>query len=120
MKKKHIIILLSTLIIGIVLGGSIVGIYSHNKIKSILEKPTAEKFKQKAIRMLNLEDEQLKQIEPQINKFSVNAYTYASDSREKIYLCYDSLYNAVKPYLNDKQSQKFEKRLNHLKSETGK
>jgi len=113
MNKKHILILISTLVIGILIGGTIVGIYSHNKIKMYREAPTEERFRQRTMHMINPDSEQLKKIEPMINDFSGKAFDYSKEYRSKLYAEYDSLYTKLKPYLNEKQIQKFEKIQSH-------
>jgi len=120
MKKKNVIMLMATLIIGIIIGGLGMGLYSHHKMKSISENPTKERFKQRIEHMLNPDEAQLKQIEPTLDKFSENAYALSKDHQNKMYNSFDSLYIVLKPLLQEEQQQKFEKKLNHFKTEISK
>jgi uncharacterized membrane protein (DUF106 family) len=120
MKKKNVIMLVATLIIGIIIGGLAMGIYSHHKLKSMSEPSSKDKFKQRIEHMLNPDEAQLKQIEPSLDKFSDNAYSLLKDHQNKMYNTFDSLYITLKPLLKEEQSQKFEKRLNHFKTEISK
>ena len=120
MKKKNVIMLVATLIIGIIIGGLGMGLYSHHKMKSISESPSKDRFKQRVEHLLNPDEAQLKQIEPTLDKFSENAFMLSKDHQNKMYNAFDSLYINLKPLLKDEQKQKFEKRLNHYKSEISK
>jgi hypothetical protein len=120
MKKKSIIMLIATLIIGIVIGAAGMGIFHHLKGKSASEIPTKEKFIQKTVHMLNPDDSQLKQIQPIIDKYSEKAYLYTKDHMALMYSNFNSMYNELMPFLNDKQKEKIEKKLNHIKTEIGK
>ncbi|MDD5361206.1 MAG: hypothetical protein PHN88_03680 [Ignavibacteria bacterium] len=120
MKKKHIIILLSTLIIGIIIGGLAMGIYSHKRMNSYMENPTPEKLKSRNMHMLDPDVSQLKQIEPILDKYSVKAYNALKENEFRMYTMYDSLYQELKPLLNETQQDKFEKKLNRIKTKIGK
>jgi SAM-dependent MidA family methyltransferase len=89
-------------------------------MKSALESVSKDKFKQKVEHMLNPDESQLKQIGPIVDKFSEKAYTQTKDYKNKMYESFDSLYIELKPLLKDEQKQKFEKRLNHIKTEISK
>jgi amino acid permease len=120
MKKKSVIMLLSTLIIGIIIGAAAMNFISHRKFKSFSETPTKENISKKIVRMVDPDEAQLKQIQPVIDKYSEKAYILSKENMGKMFNSFDSLYIELKPFLNDKQKQNFEKKINHIKTELGK
>jgi len=120
MKKKSIFMLLGTLVIGIIIGGVFMGIFTHHKWKTFSEPPTKEKFVQRTIHMIDPDEAQLNQIKPIIDKYSEKAYTFSKENMNLMSANFESLYSELKPFLTDKQKQKFENRINHIKSEIGK
>jgi hypothetical protein len=108
--------LLGTLIIGIIIGSAGMGIYSHMNSKSIFEVPSKEKFIQRTTRLLDPDAAQLKQIQPIIDRYSEKAYMLAKEQSNQMFGNFNSMYNELMPYLNDKQKEKIEKKLNHIKS----
>jgi len=119
MKKKSVIMLLCTLIVGIIIGASGMGIFSHMKAKSMYEVPSKEKFVQKTIHMLDPDEAQLKQIQPIIDKYSEKAYLLTKEHSSALFTNFNSMYNELMPLLTDKQKEKIEKKLNHIKSVIG-
>jgi hypothetical protein len=116
MKKKYIIMLVCTLIIGIAIGAMSSGLFFHKKDNRMIVAPTKDYFKQKAMHLLKPDDKQLMQIESSINKFSEKAFLFEKDNNLKMYNALDSLYIELKPVLTQEQKDKFEKRLTHLNS----
>jgi len=116
MKKKSLIMLLGTLIVGIIIGSAGMGIYSHMNSKSIFEVPSKEKFIQRTTRMLDPDAAQLKQIQPIIDRYSEKAYILTKEQSNQMFGNFNSMYNELVPYLNDKQKERIEKKLNHIKS----
>ena len=112
--------LLGTLLIGIVIGGVFMGIFTHHKWKSFSEPPTKEKFVQRTIHMLDPDEAQLIKINPIIEKYSEKAYLYTKENMDLMSANFESLYSELKPFLNDKQKQKFEDKISRIKSRTGK
>ena len=116
MKKKHVIlIMLGTLIIGILIGGTVMGIFSHKRMKLFTETPSQEIIKQKIVRMLDIDDAQLKQVEPTINNFSERTFMLMKDHKNQMFNSINALNEELKPYLNDKQKEKFDKILTKIK-----
>jgi uncharacterized membrane protein YgaE (UPF0421/DUF939 family) len=120
MKKKSIFMLLGTLVIGIIIGAVFMSIFTHHKWKTFSEPPTKEKFIQRTIRMIDPDETQLSKISPIIDKYSEKAYLYTKENMELMSANFESLYSELKPFLNDKQKQKFEKKINNIKSGIGK
>ena len=116
MKKKSLIMLLGTLIVGIIIGSAGMGIYTHMNSKSIFEVPSKEKFIQRTTRLLDPDAAQLKQIQPIIDRYSEKAYMLTKEQSNQMFGNFNSMYNELVPYLNDKQKEKIEKKLNHIKS----
>jgi hypothetical protein len=116
MKKKYIIMLVCTLLIGIGIGVLSSGFYFNKKSSRMIVAPTKDFFKQKAMRLLRPDDKQLMQIESTINKFSDKAFLLEKDNNLKMYNALDSLYIELKPVLTQEQKDKFEKRLTHINS----
>jgi hypothetical protein len=116
MKKKYIIMLIGTLVIGIVIGVLASGIYFNKKSNRLIVAPTKEYFKQKAVHLLKLDEAQLKQFDNSLDKFSDKAYFIEKDNNFKMYNALDSLYIELKPALTQEQKDKFEKRLTHINS----
>jgi hypothetical protein len=116
MKKKSLIMLLGTLIVGIIIGSAGMGIYSHMNSKSIFEVPSKEKFIQRTTRMLDPDAAQLKQIQPIIDRYSEKAYLLTKEHSNQMFTNFNSMYVELMPYLNDKQKEKIDKKINHIKS----
>jgi len=110
--------LLSTLIIGIIIGGLLMGTLNSRKARYAFETPSKDKFNQRIERLVRPDENQKKQMEPIIDNFSEKAYTLEKEHMDKMYSTLDSLYIALKPLLNDTQKQNFEKRLSHIKAKT--
>jgi MFS superfamily sulfate permease-like transporter len=120
MKKKYIVMLVCTLIIGIVIGILSSGLFFNKKSNRLIVAPTKDFFKQKAVHLIKPDDKQLMQIESSVNKFSEKMYLLEKENNSKIYNNIDSLYIEIKPALTQEQKDKFEKRLNHINSEISK
>lgn len=112
--------LVSTLIIGIIIGLLSSGLFFHKKINRMIVSPNKEFFKQKVIRLLKPGEIQLRQLDSSINKFSEKMYLLEKENNSKMYNTIDSLYKELKPALTEEQSDKFEKRLTHINSEISK
>jgi len=116
MKKKYIIMLISTFAIGIIIGVLSTGVYFNKKSPRLIVAPNKDYFQQKAVRLLKLDNAQLKQFENSLNKFSERAYSIEKESNFKMYSTLDSLYIELKPALSIEQRDKFEKKLTHINS----
>jgi MFS superfamily sulfate permease-like transporter len=114
MKKKYIIMLISTFVIGIIIGVLTSGVYYSKKSPRLIVAPNKEYFQQKAVRLLKLDSAQLKQFENSLNKFSEKAYLIEKESNFKMYNTLDSLYTELKPALTTEQKEKFEKKLSNI------
>jgi hypothetical protein len=117
MRKKTLVMLLGTLLIGIIIGALAMSIFTHRRWKSFSEPPTKERFIQKTTHLIDPDETQLKQIKPIIEKYSEKAYVLVKENSNQMFATFDSLYTELKPFLNDNQKQKFEKKINKLKSE---
>ncbi|MCE1166284.1 MAG: hypothetical protein LWX07_12875 [Bacteroidetes bacterium] len=120
MKKKHILILTATLFIGIVIGALSMGIYSHKRMNIYSEIPPVEDIKRRYIKTIEPDATQLNTIGPILDRYSANAYNTMKESQTKMYLLNEYLYNELKPILNETQKEKFEKRINRIKTRIGK
>jgi MFS superfamily sulfate permease-like transporter len=116
MKKKYIIMLISTLVIGIVIGVLTSSVYFNKRIPRLIVAPNKDYFQQKAVRLLELDNAQLKKFESSLNKFSERAYSIENENNLKMYNTLDSLYIELKPALTSEQKDKFEKRLTRINS----
>jgi hypothetical protein len=116
MRKKYIIMLICTLVIGITIGVLTSGIFFNKKSNRLIVEPDKEYFKQKALNLLKPDDRQLIQFESALNKFSDKAYFIEKDNNLKMYNALDSLYIELKPALTPEQKEKFEKRLTRINS----
>jgi hypothetical protein len=116
MKKKYITMLISTLIIGIVIGTLTSGIFFNKRINHLIVAPTTDCFKQKVINLLKPDEEQLKLFDNSLNKFSDRAYLIEKDNNDKMYNTLDSLYIELKPALTPEQKDKLEKKLIYIYS----
>ena len=108
--------LLSTFVIGMVIGILTSNVYFSRKIPRLIVAPNKDYFQQKAVRLLDLNNAQLKQFESSLNKFSERAFTIENESNSKMYNTLDSLYIELKPALTPEQKDKFEKRLTRINS----
>jgi hypothetical protein len=116
MRKRYIIMFVSTLIIGIAIGFLASNYYLHKKGNRLIVEPTKEYFREKAIRLLKLDETQIKQFESTLTKFSDKAYNIEKENNVKMYNTLDSLYIELKPALTPEQTERFEKRLSKIKS----
>lgn len=108
--------LISTFVIGIIIGVLTTGVYFNKKSPRLIVAPNKEYFQQKAVRLLKLDNTQLKQFESSLNKFSEKAFSIEEESNLKMYNTLDSLYIELKPALTQEQKDKFEKRLTRINS----
>ena len=108
--------LISTLIIGIIIGVFTSSIYFNKRSNHLIMAPNKDNFKQKAIHLLKPDEKQLKQFDNSLNKFSEKIYLIEKDNNNRMYNTLDSLYIELKPALTPEQKDKFEKRLTHINS----
>lgn len=108
--------LVSTLIIGIVIGVLAPGLFYSKRSNKLIVAPTKDYFKQKAIHLIKIDEEQLKQFDSSLNKFSERAYLIEMDNNRKMYNALDSLFIELKPALTPEQKDRFEKKLTHINS----
>ncbi|HEY5125260.1 MAG TPA: hypothetical protein VIK14_16135 [Ignavibacteria bacterium] len=116
MKKKYITMLISTLIIGSVIGTLTSGIFFNKRSNHLIVAPTTDYFKQKVINLLKPDEEQLKLFDNSLNKFSDRAYLIEKDNNDKMYNTLDSLYIELKPALTPEQKDKLEKKIIYIYS----
>jgi len=103
--------LISTFVIGIIIGVLSTGVYFNKKSPRLIVATNKDYFQQKAVRLLKLDNAQLKQFENSLNKFSERAYSIEKESNFKMYNTLDSLYIELKPALSNEQRDKFEMQL---------
>jgi len=115
-RKKIILIISGTLLMGILIGITAMSMFSEKNKKLYSEVPTIESIKQKVIQKLELDDAQIKQIEPFLNTYSAKASELTKEHLSQLLASFEIFYSESKPYLNEKQKEKFEKRINRLKS----
>lgn len=108
--------LISTLIIGIVIGLLSSNMFFNKKSNRFFVEPSKEHFKQKAVHLIKPDEAQLRQIENSISKFSDKMYLIERENNLKMYNTIDSFYIEIKPVLTQEQKEKFEKRLSRFNS----
>jgi hypothetical protein len=116
MRKRYIIMFVSTLIIGIVIGTLASYFFFGKKNSRLIVEPSKEYFREKAMRLIRPDEAQIKQFESALTKFSDKAYNIEKENNVKMYNTLDSLYLELKPALTPEQTERFEKRLSKIKS----
>lgn len=119
MKKKTLLMLVGTLVIGIVIGAVGMSIFTSKKWKSYSEPITKERFTQKIIRIIEPNEEQLAKIKSIIEQHGERASSISKENSERIVENLESLYRELTPFLNETQKQKFENKINRIKQKFG-
>jgi hypothetical protein len=114
MKKRYIVMLICTLLIGIAIGFLTSSVYFNKKGSHLIVAPNKDYFKQKAVHLLKLDEAQHKQFDSSLDKFSEKAYLIEKENNFNMYNTLDSLYLELKPALTQDQKEKFEKRLEKI------
>ena len=114
MKKriKPIIILLSTLVIGIVLGFLVAGHHMHQRINKFQRWADPDGFVQMVQNRLDLTEEQREQVLPVIEKYANKSTSLRLDCHNQHQTIIDSMRQELIPYLNEDQVEKFDQCMN--------
>ncbi len=121
-KKKSISIIVSTLILGVILGGLASGIFMHHHRGRLMEMRHKSGFIREFERIVNPADEQqAAEIREILDEFHQEFRTLGDGHFEKIQALFDSLKNRLEPILTDEQRRRLDhrhKRMRFCKEKT--
>jgi len=108
MKIKPILMFAIILVIGFVIGFLVSGQITRRKHKAFIEQRTHEGYKKRFYYMLELDQEQMKKIDPVLDKYADNNQLLVRSFREKLGAQRDSLKDEIKAFLTDEQLEKLQ------------
>ena len=118
MTKKPIILGIIIIIIGFLLGAIIVSFFIDNKMEDPrhnVGKHFKVSFKKRMIRVIDPDEEQLKEIEPIIDKYTERTSEITDKYIEDFSATMDSMHNELEPILTEDQKERLSKRREKMK-----
>jgi uncharacterized protein YneF (UPF0154 family) len=115
-KRKTIITILSTLLIGLIIGFFLSGRLTHNRMKhrhAMMTKPGAEQ--KMLIKQLQLNAEQITQISPILDTMISSQIEMRKFHRNEMNKARKDMFKKMKPHLNTKQLQRLEEIQHRMK-----
>ena len=118
MSKKPIILGIVIIIIGFLLGAIIVNFFVDSRMgdpRHNFGKHFKGNFKKRVIRVIDPDEEQLKEIEPIIDKYTERTSEITEKYYEDFSAAMDSMHNELEPILTEDQKERLSKRREKMK-----
>ena len=113
MTKKLIVIIISSLLIGFIVGFFTSGRVAHNRMKHIFKTMTRPEMEKEMIsKRLKLSDNQLEEITPILEQHIKRQHVIRRSGRQTIDSARGAMFNEIKPFLNQEQLEKAKKMKN--------
>lgn len=106
MKTKSIIIILTTLIIGFVIGFLVNGQLTKNRIQSFVKQGTHDGFKMRFFDIIDPDEAQRVAIEPILEEYAEKTNEIVESFREEMKSIHDEMIGKLEPYLNEDQIER--------------
>ncbi|MBE0638819.1 MAG: hypothetical protein IH598_09885 [Bacteroidales bacterium] len=108
MKTKPVLIIIATLIIGFVTGFLTNGQITKTKIDKFVKSGTHEGFKGMYYRVLQPDEEQLKVIDPILDKYGELIHENVTTMQKSMKELHQQMVNEITPYLDQEQKERLE------------
>lgn len=108
MKTKPVLIIIATLIIGFVIGFLTNGQITKSKIDKFVKFGTHEGFKGMYYRVIQPDDEQLKVIDPILDKYGELIHENVSTMQESMKELHQKMVGEIEPFLTEEQKLRLE------------
>jgi uncharacterized protein YneF (UPF0154 family) len=105
MKTKSILIIILIFILGFLLGLFSAGLIQHAQMKKFRSIAEEKGFASHFIQVIKPSDEQLKQIDPILEKYNKKSILKGKQMRTEMRMTLDSLQLELEPYLTEKQKE---------------
>ena len=115
MKTKSIIIILATLIIGFFIGFLTNGQITRYKLNRFVSQGSYDAFKFRMMDVIRPDMDQIKDIEPILDKYAQKAHETLEISKENMKELHENLLEDLKPYLNEEQIERLDRTQNRYK-----
>ena len=113
MKKKTIIALILTLLIGFVIGFFLSGRLAHNRMKHIRKVMESPKMEQEFLaKRLKLSEKQVEQITPILDSMLPKQMEIRKRHRAEMDSVRNQMFDKIQPFLNEKQVERVKKMKN--------
>lgn len=108
MKTKPVLIIVATLIIGFVTGFLTNGYITKSKIDKFVKSGTHEGFKGMYYRVLQPDEEQLKIIDPILDKYGALIHENVTTMQQSMKELHQKMVSEIEPYLDEEQKVRLE------------
>ncbi len=108
MKTKPVLIIITTLIIGFVIGFITNGQITKTKIDKFVKSGTHEGFKGMYYRVLQPDEEQKKSIDPILDKYGALIHENVTTMQKSMKELHQKMVIEIEPYLNEDQKLRLE------------
>lgn len=105
MKTKSIIIIITTLLIGFVIGFLTNAQITRQRLDTFVNRGSYNFFKYRMIRDINPDPQQAEKIEPILEKYAQLADQNVAQSRQKMQQLHQEMIDELKPYLTQQQME---------------
>lgn len=108
---KSLTMLLTTLLIGALLGASITGVVTRHRLENVRALTDSQGFSIRAIELLDpISDEQRQTIEPLVVEAGGEIEAIVSRTRTEIYLVMEGMEQKLEPHLTEEQFKRLQDR----------
>jgi hypothetical protein len=108
MKTKPVLIIVATLIIGFVIGFITNGQITKTKIDKFVKSGTHEGFKGKYYRVLQPDEDQMKSIDPILDKYGSLIHENVTTMQQSMKELHQKMVTEIEPYLTEEQKVRLE------------
>jgi hypothetical protein len=108
MKTKPVLIIIATLFIGFVIGFITNGQITKTKIDKFVKSGTHEGFKGMYYRVLQPDEEQMKSIDPILDKYGELIHENVTTMQKSMKELHQKMVTEIEPYLNEDQKLRLE------------
>ncbi len=108
MKIKFALIIVATLLIGFLIGFITNGQITKSKIQTFVRSGTHEGFKGRYYHILRPSEEQIKSIDPILDKYGAIIHENVSTMQQRMKGIHQEMLKEIAPYLNEEQKERLE------------
>lgn len=116
---KYSLIIVSTLLIGFILGFLVNGRLTHHRMEKMKESFSKQGFSGEFLHMLRLTPDQMEQLQPILKKYGEENRQMMERNREEQRLIFQNLEEEITPYLTAGQIERLEKFKTHWHKKRG-
>jgi len=109
MKIKSILIIATTLVIGFIIGFLTNGFFTRQKFEHFVRQGSHDAFKFRMMEIIQPDQNQVKDIEPILEKYARQANESIEVSKDKMKNLHQELLDELKPYLNNNQLHRLDR-----------